>query len=31
MTDEIFKLAFGTEYFIKSGETGPARDRWLFE
>jgi LmbE family N-acetylglucosaminyl deacetylase len=31
MTDEIFELAFGTEWFIKHGETGPARDRWLFE
>ena len=31
MTDDIFKLAFGTEYFIKVGESGPARDRWLFE
>ena len=31
MTDEIFELAFGTEWFIKHGETGPARERWLFE
>ena len=31
MTDDIFKLAFGTEYFIKHGESGPPRDRWIFE
>ena len=31
MTDEIFRLAFGTEWFIKQGETGPPSDRWIFE
>jgi len=31
MTDEIFELAFGTEWFIKHGETGPPRDSWIFE
>ena len=29
--NEIFKLAFGTEWFIKHGESGPPQDRWLFE
>lgn len=28
---EIFRLAFGTEWFIKVGESGPPRERWLFE
>lgn len=31
MSPEIFRLAFGTEWFIKAGESGPARERWLFE
>ena len=31
MTDEIFSLAFGDEWFIKLGEPGPMRERWLFE
>ena len=31
MTDDIFRLAFGTEWFIKQGETGPPSDRWIFE
>ena len=31
MTQEVFAQVFGTEWFVKVGETGPARDRWLFE
>jgi hypothetical protein len=31
MTDDVFRLAFGTEWFIKHGEAGPPQDRWLFE
>lgn len=31
MTDEVFAQVFGTEWFVKVGENGPARERWLFE
>lgn len=31
MSDEIFQLAFGSEWFIKVGESGPPRDAWLFD
>jgi len=31
MEPEVFRTAFGTEWFIKVGESGPPRDRWLFE
>ncbi len=31
MNPEIFALAFGTEWFIKVGESGPPREGWLFE
>lgn len=31
MTEEVFAQVFGTEWFVKVGELGPARDRWLFE
>lgn len=31
MDPEIFRLAFGTEWFIKAGESGPPRERWFFE
>ena len=31
MPPEIFRKAFGTEWFIKVGESGPPRERWLFE
>jgi len=31
MTEEVFAQVFGTEWFVKVGESGPARDRWLFE
>ena len=31
MTDEIFSLAFGDEWFIKLGDSGPMREQWLFE
>jgi len=31
MSEEVFAEVFGTEWFIKVGESGPARNRWLFE
>lgn len=31
MQPEVFRSAFGTEWFIKVGESGPPRERWLFE
>jgi LmbE family N-acetylglucosaminyl deacetylase len=31
MDPDIFRVAFGTEWFIKVGESGPPRERWLFE
>lgn len=31
MTEEVFARVFGIEWFIKVGENGPARERWLFE
>ncbi len=31
MPDDVFALAFGTEWFIKKGETPGPRPRWLFE
>ena len=31
MPDEQFAFAFGHEWFIKRGDTGPLRDGWLFE
>jgi LmbE family N-acetylglucosaminyl deacetylase len=30
MDPTIFDMAFGTEWFIKVGESGPPRDAWLF-
>jgi len=30
MDPTIFDMAFGVEWFIKVGETGPPRDGWLF-
>jgi len=30
MPPDIFRLAFGTEWFIRRGETGPPREAWLF-
>ena len=29
MPPDIFRLAFGTEWFIRRGETGPPREAWL--
>jgi LmbE family N-acetylglucosaminyl deacetylase len=29
MDPNIFELAFGVEWFIKKGESGPPRDAWL--
>lgn len=29
MPDDIFRLAFGVEWFIRRGETGPPREAWL--
>jgi LmbE family N-acetylglucosaminyl deacetylase len=31
MPDEIFSVAFGFEWFIKVGDSGPLRKGWLFE
>jgi LmbE family N-acetylglucosaminyl deacetylase len=31
MPDEQFAFAFGHEWYIKHGDTGPLRDGWLFE
>ena len=31
MPDELFANAFGTEWFIRRGESGPPQDRWLFD
>jgi len=31
MPPDIFRLAFGVEWFIRRGETGPPRDAWLIE
>jgi hypothetical protein len=30
MDPTIFAMAFGIEWFIKVGESGPPRDAWLF-
>jgi LmbE family N-acetylglucosaminyl deacetylase len=30
MPPDIFRLAFGVEWFIRRGETGPPREAWLF-
>lgn len=31
LTPEMFQMSFGAEWFIKVGESGPPRVRWLFE
>jgi LmbE family N-acetylglucosaminyl deacetylase len=31
MPDEVFAVAFGTEWFIQHGADHPLRDGWLFE
>ncbi|MFZ4718317.1 MAG: PIG-L deacetylase family protein [Ilumatobacteraceae bacterium] len=31
MPDEQFRMAFGHEWFIERGHSGPPRDGWLFE
>jgi len=31
MPDEIFSVAFGSEWFIKVGDSQPLRKGWLFE